>query len=66
MAKAVKKLYRSTDDRFIAGVCGGMGEYFGADSTWVRLGWAALTILTGLLPGIVLYIIAAIIIPERE
>lgn len=32
-----KKLYRSRKDRMIAGVCGGLGEYFGIDSTWVRL-----------------------------
>lgn len=32
-----KKLYRSRRDRMIAGVCGGLGNYFGIDSTWVRL-----------------------------
>lgn len=37
MTENVKKLYRSTSDRMVAGICGGLGEYFGIDSTLVRL-----------------------------
>ena len=57
-----KKLYRSTTDRKLAGVCGGLAEYLGIDSTIVRLIFAALVIFAG--TGILAYIIAAIIIPE--
>ncbi len=60
-----KKLRRSVTDRKLSGVCGGIGEYLGIDSTLVRLGWAALTLLAcG--TGIIAYIIAALIIPEHE
>ena len=37
MTENVKKLYRSTSDRMVAGICGGLGDYFGLDSTLVRL-----------------------------
>lgn len=61
----VKKLYRSTEDKMIAGVCGGVAEYFKMDSTIIRLGWAVMVILTGLFPGVIGYIVAAVVIPEK-
>lgn len=48
----------------IAGVCGGIAEYFNVDETVVRLGAALLTAVTGVVYGIILYFIAAIIMPE--
>lgn len=57
-----KKLYRSVTDKKIAGVCGGVAEYFGIDSTFVRLAFAALVIFAG--TGVLAYILCAIIIPE--
>lgn len=59
----MKKLYLSKD-RKIAGVCGGVGEYFGIDPSVIRLGWIVITILTGIVPGIVAYLVAAIVIPD--
>ena len=59
-----KKLYRSRKDRKIAGVCGGMAEYFDVDPTVVRLLWA-LTLIFGVLPSIIAYIICWIVIPEK-
>ena len=59
-----KKLYRSRKDRKIAGVCGGMAEYFDVDPTVVRLLWA-LTLIFGVLPSIIAYIICWIVIPEN-
>ena len=59
-----KRLYRSLDDRMIAGVCGGLGEYFNIDPTIIRLLMAFLTILGGG-TGILVYFIAWIIIPEE-
>ena len=56
-----KKLYRSSYDKMICGVCGGIGEYFGIDSTLVRLVWVILTFVFGL--SILAYLIAALIIP---
>lgn len=57
-----KKLYRSGSNRFLCGVCGGVGEFFHIDPTIVRLVWAffGLTVV-----GIIFYIIAALIIPSE-
>lgn len=60
-----KKLYRSTDKRMIAGVCGGLAEYFNIDVTIVRLIAVAL-LLPGGLPGFLPYIIMWIIVPSKE
>jgi len=56
-----KKLTRSSSDRMISGVCGGMGEYFQIDSTLVRIIWVVLTLMGG--AGILLYLAAILIIP---
>lgn len=60
----MKRLYLSTTDKKLSGVCGGIGEYFELDSSIVRLAWIILTILTGVFPGLLGYIIAAIVIPS--
>ena len=57
-----KKLYRSVSDKKLAGVCGGIAEYFGLDSTLIRVGWALVSLFG---PGILAYIICALIIPEK-
>ncbi|MBI5467039.1 MAG: PspC domain-containing protein [Candidatus Kerfeldbacteria bacterium] len=61
MATTPKKLHRSQTNRMIAGVCGGLGEYFGIDPTLVRVVFAVMTVFWG--AGLVLYIALAIIIP---
>lgn len=60
-----KKLYLSDTDKKIAGVCGGLGEYFGIDSTIIRLAWVFLLIPTAFVGGTIAYFIAAAIIPKR-
>ena len=65
MAQKIKRLYRSKKDRMIAGVCGGLGEYFLVDHTLVRLLWAVLTVASMGVGGILAYILAWIIIPEK-
>lgn len=60
-----KKLYRSTDQRVIAGVCGGIAEYFDIDVTIVRL-IAVLLLLPGGFPGLLPYIIMWIVVPSKE
>ena len=57
-----KKLYRNTSNKMVAGVCSGLAEYINIDPTVVRLIWALIS-LSG--AGIVAYLIAAIIIPEK-
>lgn len=58
-----KKLYKSRDNSMIAGVCGGIGEYFNVDPTLVRLVWAIAAIPTAVIGALIAYIVAAIIIP---
>ncbi len=51
----MKVLYLSRANRKLAGVCGGIGEYFDVDPTLVRLVWILATLFTGLIPGTVAY-----------
>lgn len=60
----VKKLYRNTEDKLIAGVCSGLAEYFSIDISLIRV----LAIVTGLLTGgtvVLAYIIALVLVPEK-
>lgn len=57
-----KKLYRSTDKRMLAGICGGLSDYFGIDVTFIRIIWAVLSLFYG--AGIIIYIIMIFIIPN--
>ncbi len=57
-----KRIYRSTKNRMLGGVCGGIGEYFDVDPTIIRL-MAVVVALSG--AGILAYIIAWIIIPDQ-
>lgn len=57
-----KQLRRSTENKVIAGVCGGIAEYFDIDPTLIRLAWVLFCALGS--SGVLAYIIAAIIIPE--
>jgi phage shock protein C len=62
---AHKKLYRSKTDRVFTGVCGGLAEYLHIDSNFLRLIWVFAVIITGLVPGVLVYIIAFAIVPEK-
>lgn len=59
-----KKLTKSTDKK-LTGVCAGLAEYFGLDATLIRVLYAALTVFSAGFPGIVLYIIMTLIMPEK-
>ena len=58
-----KKLYRVEEGKMIAGVCGGLGEYFNIDPNVIRVIWAILSCFAG--AGIVAYIVAALILPVK-
>lgn len=60
-----RKLERSRTQKMICGVCGGIGEYFNIDPTLIRLAWVLLT-FGGIGMGLIVYFIAAIIIPDGE
>ena len=64
MANSGKKLYRSTSNKMLAGVCGGIAEYFNVDPTIIRLAYVLLSVFTAAFPGINVYILAMIIIPS--
>ena len=57
-----RKLYKSNQDKMIAGVCGGLGEFFDVDPTLIRLLWVIFALAAG--SGLLVYIASAIIIPE--
>ncbi len=59
-----KKLYKSRGNRLLAGVLGGIGEYAGIDPTILRLAYVFLTIFTGMVLGIIGYVIAMLIVPQ--
>jgi phage shock protein C len=57
-------LRRSRGDRVIAGICGGLGEFFGINSNWFRAGFL-LALIPGGIPGILIYVILWLIIPNK-
>ncbi|WP_372744761.1 PspC domain-containing protein [Lutibacter sp.] len=59
-----KKLFRDSEDKFLGGVCAGLGHYFGIDTLWVRILWLVLVFFFG--TGILVYIILWILIPQAE
>jgi phage shock protein C len=58
-----KKLYRSRTDRMLAGICGGIAQYLGFDSSMVRLAFLLLLLVTGVFPFAILYVIGIYVIP---
>jgi len=66
MSAHIQKLRRSVEGRWIAGVCAGLAEYLGLDPTVVRVGYVLCSIFSAAFPGILVYILLWILIPERE
>ena len=61
----MKKLYRSSN-RVMAGVCGGIAEYFDIDPTLIRVAYVILSLFSVAFPGVLLYIILMILIPNYD
>ncbi len=59
-----RRLHRSRSDVKIAGVLGGVAEYFGFDPSWVRIAYAIATIITGVVPLAFLYLVMAFVVPK--
>ena len=59
-----KKLYKSSVDKKLCGVCGGIAEYFELDSTVIRLAWVLFTVFGG--SGLLVYFIAALVMPVKR
>jgi len=60
-----RALRRSRSDRVIAGVCGGLGEFFGISPTWFRLGFL-IALIPGGIPGIGAYLLLWLIVPAER
>ena len=61
----MKKLYRSDNNKIVAGVIGGVGEYFDVDPVVLRLLSVLILIFTGLVPGLIAYLIAILVVPKK-
>ena len=64
MTGSTRPLHRSTKNRMIAGVLGGLAEYFDLDPTLVRAGYVVASIISVAFPGILVYIVLWMVVPE--
>jgi phage shock protein C len=62
---SMRKLRRTPHDKMVAGVCGGIAEYFGIDATLVRVAYVVLSVISTGFPGLLVYIILAFVMPEN-
>ena len=65
-AGSPRRLTRSTRDRMLAGVCGGMAAYGGLDPVLVRVLYAVITLLTGIVLGLIAYFVMAMLVPNED
>jgi phage shock protein C len=61
---APRKLHRSSSNKMLFGVLGGLAEYLGTDPTLVRVIFVLVMIITGFMPAVLVYLLGAIIIPR--
>jgi len=66
MTNGKRRLTRSAQHKMIAGVCGGLAEYFGLDVTIVRVAYVLISILSVAFPGILAYIILMFVMPSPD
>lgn len=66
IVEETKKLYRIRSKRIVGGICAGLAEYMNTDANIVRIIAALIILVTGVFPGAATYLIAWIIIPEKE
>jgi phage shock protein C len=64
-ADGIQRLYRSESNRVLAGVCGGIAEYYRSDPRAVRLLAILVALFTGIFPLLFVYLIAAVVLPEQ-
>jgi phage shock protein C len=62
----MKKMFRSRDDRVLAGVCGGIGELYSIDPKLIRLIFVFIGLATGIIPILITYVVAWIVLPEKD
>lgn len=60
----MKRLYKSETNKVFTGVMGGIGDYFNVDPVLIRVAYILLDLVTGVVPGIIAYLVMAIIVPK--
>jgi len=60
-----RRIFRSREHRTLAGICGGLGEYLEVDPVFVRLLWVIGTCVTGIVPGLLAYVVGWLVVPDR-
>lgn len=60
-----KRLYKSETNKAVSGVIGGMGDYFDIDPVLLRAIWILIVVFTGVVPGIIAYVLVALIVPHH-
>lgn len=65
MAESGRRLQRSRSDKMIAGVVGGVANYFGIDSRVARIGYVVLSVISVAFPGILVYILLWVVMPQE-
>lgn len=63
--KTTKRLYKSSTNRILTGVIGGAGDYLNVDPVILRVLYVLVTAFTGFVPGVVGYVVLALIVPEK-
>jgi len=66
MAELSKKRLTRGADKKLVGVCSGIGDYLGIDPVLIRLVWVLITVFTGIFPGLIAYVLAAWVMPEKK
>ena len=61
----MKRLYKSKTDKMVSGVCGGIASYLNIDPTIVRVVWALVSVFSAAVPGLLVYIICEVVIPDE-
>ena len=61
-----KRLYKSSVNYMLCGVCGGIAEYFNIDKTVVRVAFALISLMSGVFLGVVFYIVCMMVMPDKD
>ena len=61
-----RKIFRNDEDKMIGGVCSGLADYLRVDSAFVRVLWILVTVFSGVILGVISYIVLLIVLPERD
>jgi len=62
----MKHLYRSKTNKVFGGILGGLGEHFDVDPALLRLIWLCVVVFTGIVPGLIIYLVAVFIVPHKS